>query len=70
MMVWHTIVFIDWIKFNQTFFVLEIVNIYTFPPNVTEDLIKISDWLITHDQDDFMNVLILSEKFHIFILLM
>jgi len=34
----------------------EIVNIYTFPPNVTEDLIKISDWLITHDQDDFMNV--------------
>jgi len=34
----------------------EIVNIYNFPPNVSEDLMKISDWLITHNEDDFMNV--------------
>lgn len=48
---------------NSIAYFLDIVNIYSFPPNVTEDLIKISDWLITHNEDDFMNVRITLEAF-------
>lgn len=34
----------------------EELNINHFPQNVKDNLIQIADWLITHNEDDFMNV--------------
>ena len=31
-------------------------SLHQFPENVSEELFKIADWLITHNRDEYMNV--------------
>lgn len=31
-------------------------SLHHFPQNVSEELIRIADWLITHNRDEYMNV--------------
>lgn len=37
-------------------FIAEEINIYHFSPDVKDSLVQIADWLIAHNEDDFMNV--------------
>ncbi len=41
----------------------EEININHFSADVKENLIQIADWLITHNEDDFMNVKSVRIKF-------
>ena len=47
------------LEVNASFFFLisEEININHFSTDVKDNLMQIADWLVTHNEDDFMNVL-------------
>ena len=46
-------------------FVAEEININHFSPDVKDNLIQIADWLIVHNEDDFMTVYPLTFFFYL-----
>lgn len=54
-----SIIFLDsylFMTFLLQFSISEEININHFSPVVKDNLIQIADWLISHNEDDFMNV--------------